>query len=244
MLKLIISTLCLTLLISGCQSPIKSKQIDPNLPQKPYSEWYISGRYPHYFHAKAFSTMIKTQSNKYKIIDIAVGDNQNYETPGQWQTRFGISHLPVYSDLPEEFFICWSSFVDQTFYRTKLVMPLWARQEMVKPHQYYSYANDKNDIGYNRTIIIGFAPGGSVTGWVTGNPQKDSEAIEFGKGVTERIPQGSDVCPNPYPDGKIPEISDEAKAWLKKHGMPKEWQEKYNNVTMGQYLKLKNPARF
>ena len=31
------------------------------------------------------------------------------------------------------------------------------------------------------TIIIGFASGGSVTGWVTGNPQKDSEAIEFGK---------------------------------------------------------------
>ena len=121
-------------------------------------------------------------------------------------------------------------------------MPLWARQEMVKPHQYYSYASDKNDIGYNRTIIIGFAPGGSVTRWITGVPQQ--EAIEFGKGRTERIPQGSDVCPNPYIDGKIPEITDEAKAWLKKHGMPKEWQEKYNNVTMGQYLKLKNPARF
>ena len=242
MLKLIISTLCLTLLISGCLSPIKSKQIDPNLPQKPYSRWYISGRYPHLFEARVYDVLIKTQSNKYKIIDIVANDNQNLKTPGQWQTRFGITHLPVYSDLPEEFFICWSSFADQTFYRTKLVMPLWARQEMVKPHQYYSYANDKNDIGYNRTIIIGFAPGGSVTGWITGVPQQ--EAIEFGKGVTERIPQGSDVCPNPYPDGKIPEISDEAKAWLKKHSMPKEWQEKYNNVTMGQYLKLKNPARF
>ena len=242
MLKLIISTLCLTLLISGCLSPIKSKQIDPNLPQKPYSRWYISGRYPHLFEARVYDVLIKTQSNKYKIIDIVANDNQNLKTPDQWQTRFGITHLPVYSDLPEEFFICWSSFADQTFYRTKLVMPLWARQEMVKPHQYYSYASDKNDIGYNRTIIIGFAPGGSVTGWITGVPQQ--EAIEFGKGVTERIPQGSDVCPNPYPNGKIPEISDEAKAWLKKHSMPKEWQEKYNNVTMGQYLKLKNPARF
>ena len=242
MLKLIISTLCLMLLISGCQSPIKSKPIDPNLPKMPYSKWYISGRHPHYFPATVTSTMIRTQSNKYKIIDIDTIDNKNYKTPGQWQTGFGFSHLPVYSDLPEEFFICWASFADQTFYRTKLVMPLWARQEMVKAHQYYSYASDKNDIGYNDTIIIGFAPGGSVTGWVTGVPQQD--AIEFGKGVTERIPQGSDVCPNPYPDGKIPEITDEAKAWLKKHGMPKEWQEKYNNVTMGQYLKLKNPARF
>ncbi|AJA44847.1 hypothetical protein C7375_1361 [Frischella perrara] len=244
MLKLLISTLCLMLLISGCQSPIKSKPIDPNLPKMPYSKWYISGRHPHYFPATVTSTMIRTQSNKYKIIDIVARDNQNYKTPGQWQTGFGFSHLPVYSDLPEEFFICWSSFADQTFYRTKLVMPLWARQEMVKAHHYYSEAFNKNKIGYNDTIIIGFAPGGSVTGWVTGNPQKDSEAIEFGKGVTERIPQGSDVCPNPYPDGKIPEITDEAKAWLKKHGMPKEWQEKYNNVTMGQYLKLKNPARF
>ena len=242
MLKLLISTLCLTLLISGCQSPIKSKPIDPNLPQKPYSRWYISGRYPHLFEARVYDVLIKTQSNKYKIIDIVANDNQNLKTPGQWQTGFGFSHLPVYSDLPEEFFICWASFVDQTFYRTKLVMPLWARQEMVKPHQYYSYASDKNDIGYNRTIIIGFAPGGSVTGWITGVPQQ--EAIEFGKGVTERIPQGSDVCPNEYPNGKITEITDEAKAWLKKHGMPKEWQEKYNNVTMGQYLKLKNPARF
>ena len=242
MLKLLISTLCLTLLISGCQSPIKSKPIDPNLPKMPYSKWYISGRHPHLFEARVYDVLIKTQSNKYKIIDIVANDNQNLKTPGQWQTRFGITHLPVYSDLPEEFFICWSSFADQTFYRTKLVMPLWARQEMVKPHQYYSYASDKNDIGYNKTIIIGFAPGGSVTGWITGVPQQ--EAIEFGKGVTERIPQGSDVCPNPYPDGKIPEISDEAKAWLKKHSMPKEWQEKYNNVTMGQYLKLKNPARF
>ena len=236
--------LCLVPLISGCQSPIKSKPIDPNLPQKPYSRWHISGRYPHYFYAKAFSTMIKTQSNKYKIIDIDTINNKNYKTPGQWQTGFGFSHLPVYSDLPEEFFICWASFADQTFYRTKLVMPLWARQEMVKAHHYYSEAFNKNKIGYNDTIIIGFAPGGSVTGWVTGNPQKDSEAIEFGKGVTERIPQGSDVCPNEYPNGKITEITDEAKAWLKKHGMPKEWQEKYNNVTMGQYLKLKNPARF
>ena len=242
MLKLLISTLCLTLLISGCQSPIKSKPIDPNLPKKPYSKWYISGRHPHYFPAMVTSTMIRTQSNKYKIIDIDTIDNQNYETPGQWQTGFGFSHLPVYSDLPEEFFICWASFADQTFYRTKLVMPLWARQEMVKAHQYYSYASDKNDIGYNDTIIIGFAPGGSVTGWITGVPQQ--EAIEFGKGVTERIPQGSDVCLNEYPNGKITEITDEAKAWLKKHGMPKEWQEKYNNVTMGQYLKLKNPARF
>ena len=244
MLKLFMFILCLVPLISGCQSPIKSKPIDPNLPKMPYSKWYISGRHPHYFPATVTSTMIRTQSNKYKIIDIVARDNQNYKTPGQWQTGFGFSHLPVYSDLPEEFFICWASFADQTFYRTKLVMPLWARQEMVKAHHYYSYASDKNDIGYNDTIIIGFAPGGSVTGWVTGNPQKDSEAIEFGKGVTERIPQGSDVCPNPYIDGKIPEITDEAKAWLKKHGMPKEWQEKYNNVTMGQYLKLKNPARF
>ena len=244
MLKLLISILCLTLLISGCQSPIKSRPIDPNLPKMPYSKWYISGRYPHLFEARVYDVMIKTQSIKYKIIDIVARDNQNYKTPGQWQTGFGFSHLPVYSDLPEEFFICWSSFADQTFYRTKLVMPLWARQEMVKAHHYYSEAFNKNEIGYNDTIIIGFAPGGSVTGWVTGNPQKDSEAIEFGKGVTERIPQGSDVCPNPYPDGKIPEITDEAKAWLKKHGMPKEWQEKYNNVTMGQYLKLKNPARF
>ena len=244
MLKLLISILCLTLLISGCQSPIKSRPIDPNLPKMPYSKWYISGRYPHLFEARVYDVMIKTQSIKYKIIDIVARDNQNYKTPGQWQTGFGFSHLPVYSDLPEEFFICWSSFADQTFYRTKLVMPLWARQEMVKAHHYYSEAFNKNKIGYNDTIIIGFAPGGSVTGWVTGNPQKDSEAIEFGKGVTERIPQGSDVCPNPYPDGKIPEITDEAKAWLKKHGMPKEWQEKYNNVTMGQYLKLKNPARF
>ena len=242
MLKLLISILCLTLLISGCQSPIKSKPIDPNLPKMPYSKWYISGRHPHYFQATVTSTMIRTQSNKYKIIDIVVRDNQNYKTPGQWQTGFGFSHLPVYSDLPEEFFICWASFADQTFYRTKLVMPLWARQEMVKAHHYYSEAFNKNKIGYNDTIIIGFAPGGSVTGWITGVPQQ--EAIEFGKGVTERIPQGSDVCPNPYIDGKIPEITDEAKAWLKKHGMPKEWQEKYNNVTMGQYLKLKNPARF
>ena len=242
MQKLFIFILCLVPLISGCQSPIKSKPIDPNLPKMPYSRWHISGRYPHLFEARVYDVMIKTQSKKYKIINIAAGDNYNYETPGQWQTRFGITSLPVYSDLPEEFFICWSSFADQTFYRTKLVMPLWARQEMVKPHQYYSYASDKNDIGYNDTIIIGFAPGGSVTGWVTGVPQQ--EAIEFGKGVTERIPQGSDVCPNPYIDGKIPEITDEAKAWLKKHGMPKEWQEKYNNVTMGQYLKLKNPARF
>ena len=242
MLKLLISILCLTLLISGCQSPIKSKPIDPNLPKMPYSKWYISGRHPHYFPATVTSTMIRTQSKKYKIIDIATGDNYNYKTPGQWQTRFGINHLPVYSDLPEEFFICWASFADQTFYRTKLVMPLWARQEMVKAHHYYSEAFNKNEIGYNDTIIIGFAPGGSVTGWITGVPQQ--EAIEFGKGVTERIPQGSDVCPNPYIDGKIPEITDEAKAWLKKHGMPKEWQEKYNNVTMGQYLKLKNPARF
>ena len=116
--------LCLVPLISGCQSPIKSKPIDPNLPQKPYSRWHISGRYPHYFYAKAFSTMIKTQSNKYKIIDIDTINNKNYKTPGQWQTRFGFSHLPVYSDLPEEFFICWVSFADQTFYRTKLVMPL------------------------------------------------------------------------------------------------------------------------
>ena len=244
MLKLLITTLCLTLLISGCQSPIKSKPIDPNLPKMPYSKWYISGRHPHYFQATVTSTMIRTQSNKYKIIDIDTIDNKNYKTPGQWQTGFGFSHLPVYSDLPEEFFICWASFADQTFYRTKLVMPLWARQEMVKAHHYYSEAFNKNKIGYNDTIIIGFAPGGSVTGWVTGNPQKDSEAIEFGKGVTERIPQGSDVCPNEYPNGKITEITDEAKAWLKKHGMPKEWQEKYNNVTMGQYLKLKNPARF
>ena len=244
MLKLLISTLFLTLLISGCQSPIKFKPIDPNLPKKPYSEWYISGRYPHLFEARVYDVMIKTQSNKYKIIDIVARDNQNYKTPGQWQTGFGFSHLPVYSDLPEEFFICWASFADQTFYRTKLVMPLWARQEMVKAHHYYSEAFNKNKIGYNDTIIIGFAPGGSVTGWVTGNPQKDSEAIEFGKGVTERIPQGSDVCLNEYPNGKITEITDEAKAWLKKHGMPKEWQEKYNNVTMGQYLKLKNPARF
>ena len=94
MLKLFMFILCLVPLISGCQSPIKSKPIDPNLPQKSYSRWHISGRYPHYFYAKAFSTMIKTQSNKYKIIDINTKNNQNYETPGQCQTGVGISHLP------------------------------------------------------------------------------------------------------------------------------------------------------
>ncbi|OCG16182.1 hypothetical protein A9G24_04965 [Gilliamella sp. App6-5] len=244
MLKKLITSFSLVLLISGCHTPFTHNNVNPNLPQKPYSEWRIGGSYPHYFQSIVFSTMIKTQSNKYKIIDIVARNNQNYETPGQWQTEFGYSNLPVYSDLPEEFYICWSSFADQTFYRTKLVVPLWARQEMATPHHFYSEAYDKNEIGYNDTIIIGFAPGGSVTGWVTGLAHPDATAIEFGKGVTERIPPGSDVCPNPYPNGKITEITPEAKAWLKKHGMPKEWQEKYNNVTMGQYLKLKNPPNF
>ncbi|MCX8665070.1 DUF2931 family protein [Gilliamella sp. B2887] len=243
MLKHIITVVSLVMLITGCHTSRNTNRVDPNLPKKPYDEWRIGGRYPLYFQSTVFSTMVKTQSNKYKIINIAAGGNYSRD-PGKWNTRFGINDLPVYSDLPEEFYICWSSFADQTFYRTKLVVPLWARQEMVTPHHYYSEAYDQNEIGYNDTVIIGFAPGGSVTGWLIGVAHPDAPSIEFGKGITERIPQGSDVCPNPYPNGKITEITPEAKAWLKKHGMPKAWQEKYNNVTMGQYLKLKNPPNF
>lgn len=241
MLKQLWLVIGVVVLLSGCGT-LPAKR-EPNLPQMPYNEWRIGGVYPHYFKAKVFQVMMKTQSNDWKMIDILMGDNQN-RNPGEWQLPMGTGGLFIRYNLPQELYICWSSFADQTFYKTKIVVPLWARQEMVTPHQYFSSARNKDHIGYNNNITIGFAPGGNVTGWLTGLPSEDG--IEFTQGMvtTQRIPQGSDVCPNPYPNGKITEISDEAKAWLKKYGMPEAWQEKNNNITIGSDIRIKNLPAF
>lgn len=61
-------------------------------------------------------------------------------------------------------------------------------------------------------LLLILPQGGCVTGWITGLAHQDTTAIEFGKGSTERIPQGSDICPNSYPNSKITKIPSEAKA--------------------------------
>lgn len=226
-------SLCVFLL-TGCDNERMYEHIafPPELPQKPYESWRIGGRYPNRFQAKVFGVTVKTQSNQIRGASIAIGSDHNWherEVLTQWRIPRGWPDaMYAAGDLPEEIYVCWVSFVDQTFYKTKITIPLEIRKQMVIPFIIKYQVPDTNEVKeytrYLDTIIIGFAPGGNVVAWLNGVSRKDG--IEFAVGETERLGKNSSECPNPYQYGKIPEIEDDVKEWLKKHGMPKHWQEK------------------
>jgi len=222
MLKRLVSIIAIGLLLISCSH--NANQTNNDTVKMPYKEWRIGGRYPSYFTADIISIYMITQSNQFRGLRISAGPN-NGDNPGQWDIYPNWPDaLYVNADLPRRLNICWVSFVDQTFYRTEVEVPLAIRQQMVIPYKYKEPGTGNDALEYNDTIILGFAPGGNVTAWLAGAVRE--QWIEFAKVRSTNLGQNSPSCPNPYPDGKITEITPEAKAWLKKHGMPAYWQEK------------------
>ncbi len=192
----------------------------------PYKTWRIGGRYPSYFPAKVFNVLMVSQTNQYHRLRIAIRANEG-DDPSRWHIYNGNPDaLPVNTDLPKKLRVCWVSFVDQTFYLTEIDVPVSAREQMVIASTYIQDSTGEEITRYNNAIILGFAPGGNVRAWLAGIIGQPW--LEFANVSSTHLGNNPAECKNPYNDGKIPEISAEAKAWLKQHGMPPYWQEKKN----------------
>lgn len=222
MIKKMMGIIVVCLSLIGCSNHIN--KVPSDVVQMPYKEWRLGGRYPNYFTADIISSYMITQTDRFNGLRIAIGPNKG-ESPDRWYFYSSWpDSLYVNADLPKTLYVCWVSFVDQTFYRTKIDVPLTIRQQMVIPYQYREPVTNKEVVRYNNIIILGFAPRGNVTAWIVG--AVGTQWIKFAEVSSTNLGKNSENCPNPYNDGQIPEISTEAKEWLKQHGMPAHWQEK------------------
>lgn len=195
----------------------------------------VTGRYPEPFTAKINQMMALTESDELKMLSVLT-EPYDIDKYGKWgEAYMGEDGFEQPYSLPKALSFCWISYIDQTIYKTRLDIPEWARKEMLKPYEYYLEKQGWHITRYYRYILVGIAPGGNVTGWLSGGIR--NPLIKFGTGVTQRIPQGSDICPNPFEDGEIP-INKKAKDWVKKYGLPDEWQEKNNNITIGPDIRI------
>ena len=65
-------------------------------------------------------------------------------------------------DLPEIIFVRWQSLVEPQTYNVRINIPVWVREEMLRPYSPYCIGEKRVVEGkYRKVITIGLAPGAS-----------------------------------------------------------------------------------
>jgi len=206
----------MALLLSGCAS-------GQGKPDLPYKSWGIAAFAPRYMDVWIESVDVIDKrglvfEQVYGGIGSTVAPPHKNGKPTGWTTKPGGSTKPISGvDLPEIIFVRWQSLVEPQTYNARINIPLWVREEMVKPNEVADCARkDKRlTVDYRRAITIGLAPGGIVKVWLRGGCL---EALEIGRfeGAVSKL--GPDMGKNngryAYP------ITPESKAYIEKFGIP------------------------
>lgn len=113
------------------------------------------------------------------------------------------------ADLPKRIYVRWQSMAEPQTYRVILDIPERARQLMSERLDPPCRTSE-----YRHALALGLAPGGIVRGWVMSTCGKPIEVL---RAQAEIEPKG------PYrgeSNGKHRPLSDSAKAYIEKHGIP------------------------
>ena len=204
------------LLLSGCANG----QGHPDLP---YDSWGIAVFAPEHMEVWIESVdVIDKRGLVFERVYAGVGSigsppHDKGKATG-WQKRPGGSSKPISGvDLPEIIFVRWQSLVEPQTYNVRINIPLWVREEMVKPREVPDCSRKvprPMKIEYLDAITIGLAPSGIAKVWLNGGCL---EPIEIGRLV------GAISKVGPYDGtsgGKHRPLSKASKAYIEKFGIP------------------------
>jgi hypothetical protein len=205
------------LLLSGCAN-------GQGRPDLPYDSWGIAVGAPSYMEMWIESVdVIDKRGLVFERVYAGVGSisspPNNKGNPIGWPKSPGGSTKPISGvDLPEIIFVRWQSLVEPQTYNVRINIPLWVREEMVKPREVPDCSRKiprPMKIEYLDAITIGLAPGGIAKVWLNGGCL---EPIEIGRFVGAISKLGPDMGKNngryAYP------LTPESKAYIEKFGIP------------------------
>jgi len=118
------------------------------------------------------------------------------------------------ANLPRLVYVRWQSMAEPQTYRAYIEIPESARDTMLKGEKAYCGAVGKWKTDYRKFLTIGLAPGGIAKVWLGGPCLKSTEVTRV---------QGTISPKGPYrgtSNGKHRPLSEEAKAYIDKFGIP------------------------
>ncbi|HCL76092.1 DUF2931 family protein [Stutzerimonas nitrititolerans] len=136
-------------------------------------------------------------------------ENQGHAAGWGERVGWGAGRHVNGADLPKRIYVRWQSMAEPQTYRVILDIPERARQLMSERLDPPCRTSE-----YRHALALGLAPGGIVRGWVMSTCGKPIEVL---RAQAEIEPKG------PYrgeSNGKHRPLSDSAKAYIEKHGIP------------------------
>ncbi|WP_023603346.1 DUF2931 family protein [Aliivibrio logei] len=201
MIKIVLSFFCL--LISGCsaKSLFQSEQLD---------EWRISTIAPKYYTAMTESLLIFGEENKKGWTGMVGTYTTESLSPLNWDgaERFNSGYSIKSTELPGFFYIRWDSLSNKKTYKKNVRISEDIRNKMRKYHNIRCGSYDLL-LPYKNNILLGLAPDGMISVFLNGGCF-DNELQFKVQAVEEEV---SD-------DFIYPELSEEAQAYVDKHGVP------------------------
>ena len=187
-------------------------------PDLPYSSWNIGLGAPS--HMEVWVESVDVIDRRGLVFERVHSGTVSYTgNPVGWPKRVGGGGGKSISgvDLPEFIFVRWQSLAEPQTYNVRINIPLWVREEMLKPREVADCSRKEprpTKIAYLSTFDIILAPGGVAKIWLTGGCLK---SIEFGRfeGKVNKV--------GPYDGtsgGKHRPLSEESKAYIEQFGIP------------------------
>lgn len=160
----------IALLLSGCAN-------GQGRPDLPYDSWGIAVGAPSYMEMWIESVdVIDKPGLVFERVYAGVGSisspPNNKGNPVGWpKMRGGAGKSISGVDLPEIIFVRWQSLAEPQTYNARINIPLWVREEMVKPRDVPDCSRKvprPMKIEYLDAITIVLAPGGIAKAWLGG----------------------------------------------------------------------------
>jgi hypothetical protein len=201
----------IALLLSGCAN-------GQGRPDLPYRDWSIGLLAPSYMEVWVES--VDVIDRRGLVFERVHGGIVSYTgNPVGWpRLPAGGGKSISGVDLPEIIFVRWQSLAEPQTYNVRINIPLWVREEMVKPKEVADCSRKEprpTIIDYRDGITIGLAPGGIAKAWLGGGCV---ESIDLGRFVGAVSKVGPDMGKNngryAYP------LTPESKAYIEKFGIP------------------------
>ena len=204
-----------TLLLSSC-----AVGADKSMP---YKSWFLGFAAPAYMEVWIETAqVVDIQKQVFRgagggIASVATPPN-NQGNPKGWagNNGGGAGRHVTGADLPRLIYVRWQSLVEPQTYNVRINIPLWVREEMVKPQRAYCRFDGKwiDDL-YWKDITIGLAPGGIAKVWLQGACLAPIEIGRFVGAVSKVGPYGGKSGGEYY---RPP--SESSKTYIEKFGIP------------------------
>ena len=167
-----IVSLCLLLLVTGCQSKplhplqsLQSRQAAEGDWSLPYEQWYFYFFTPYALYATmTYAHVIDTDGYLYRFFTLD-GAQSDPNVKGTWseKSRRSSINFNKVKKPPQYMAFCWDSIIDKKTYETRIVFSpdTWRRMQRQPDHR-----SSAGHVIWYDTLMIGLAPEGKVRLWL------------------------------------------------------------------------------